>query len=166
MEKILIPDLKRLYDDYIESTITSYPVRSTWISQIGDPCQRKLVYNRTHYEHKQKISVGLKKIFNEGHDQEASLVPRLKKALSSAEYELVCEQKPLEIKEYKLSGRIDGELLYKGNRIPVEIKTCSPHTFSKFNCVQDFQRYHWSRKYPAQLVLYMYIKILGWVCLS
>jgi len=156
MERIEIPDIKKIYDDYLISTTSSYPVRSNYISMIGDECLRKLVYNRTHYEEKKPISLRLKKIFDEGKEQEQAFTPKLKKALQNAGYDLVCEQKPLEIKKYKLSGKIDGELIYNGHRIPVEIKTCSPHSFDNYKEVADFQKKSWSKKYPAQLLLYMY----------
>jgi hypothetical protein len=154
-------NIEKMYDEWLESNIKQYPARSNYISIIGDPCLRKLVYNRTAYEEKTPISIRTKKIFDEGIEQEKYFIPRIRKALNAQGYDIVCEQKIVEIKKYNLSGRIDGEIVSNNRenkeRYPIEFKTCSPHTFDSYNNIEDFDKNSWSKKYAAQLLLYMYI---------
>ncbi len=152
------PYIPAILDKFKKSKISMWPVRSNWASQMGDPCLRKLVYFRTSWEKRTPHDVDLQYIFDEGHDQEANLTIELQKSLRAEDIQFMEQQKRIEIEGTDISGKIDGTLVYNGQYFPVDLKSCDPNVWSSLReeHPEDFDKYNWTKKYPAQLLLYMY----------
>ena len=122
-------------------------------SEIGHPCERFLVFSRTRWKDKPLHDVGLQCIFDEGNNQEKSLV----RDLMDAGIEFIEGQKALYEKRILLSARLDGSIVIDRQAYPAEIKSMSPFSFEKINTVQDMFDDMYAQKYPAQLTLYLYL---------
>lgn len=135
--------------------IKNYPCHSNRASSLGDPCIRRLVYERTHWNEKQLHDVGLQLIFDEGNNQEKIVL----RDLADAGFEIYEQQRAFEERDLKITGHMDLKIKLPDNDrlFPCEIKSMSPHIFDKVNTLQDFYNlpYQWLKKYPAQLLLYM-----------
>lgn len=151
-----IPCIKSIMDEHKKSKIENWAVRSNWASQMGDKCLRKLVYQRTDYEKKTMHHVDLQYIFDEGNQQELALSIELKISLMKAGVELIGEQQRISIPNTEISGKIDGFIKKGRETWPIEIKSMSPQIFQQIRTFDDLDRYEWTAKYPAQILLYMY----------
>ena len=133
--------------------IRSYPVHSNRASDLGNPCLRYHVLNRTRYEEKTLHDVGLQGIFDLGNDIEEIAL----RELAAAGIKVIEQQKPFSWPEYQITGHLDGLVLLDGKAYPLEIKSCSPFVFDAIHTIDDLKKgkYAYLRKYPVQLCLYM-----------
>jgi len=134
--------------------IKIYPVHSNRASDLGNPCVRYHVLNRTRWQEKQLHDVGLQMIFDLGNDIEQIVL----RELAEAGVKVIEQQRPFEWKEYNITGHIDGRILADdGSTPPFDIKSSSPYVFDLINSVDDLKngRYPYLKKYPTQLNLYM-----------
>jgi len=129
--------------------------RSNWISQIGHPCMRYLVYKRLDGEKAQKITIEKAKLFEGGEIYEALA----KKRFLAANLPITKEQKYFSDKTINLIGKIDFMLKYNDLQIPLEVKGISDLDFALLNTEEDFYKSpkYYIRGYPAQLQLYMHL---------
>ncbi len=140
-------------NDYIKTQIEQWPVRSNRASELGHECLRYLVLNRTRWEEKILHGVNLQTIFNEGNLHEKAVL----RLLEDAGFNVTEQARPFEWKEYGITGHIDCKIALNGMAIPAEIKSASPYMYDIINDIQDLYngKYHYLRKYPAQLNLYL-----------
>lgn len=142
-------------DEMTARKIKTSPHNSNRASECGHPCIRFLVLSRTSQGLKSLHDVGLQRIFDEGHLHEAAVLQELR----DAGYTLVEQQRHLEWREFQLTGSIDAKIAINGDRIPLEIKSCSPNIFPGIKDMAPEEMLHskhqWIRKYPAQLLIYM-----------
>jgi CRISPR/Cas system-associated exonuclease Cas4 (RecB family) len=135
--------------------IKNYPCHSNRASSLGDPCLRRLVYERNDWDKKQLHDVGLQLVFDEGNNQEKIVL----RDLAEAGFEIFEQQRSFEIRDLAITGHMDLKIkLPDSDRLfPCEIKSMSPHIFDKVTTLQDFFTlpYPWLKKYPGQLMLYM-----------
>jgi CRISPR/Cas system-associated exonuclease Cas4 (RecB family) len=134
-------------------SIKQYPIHSNRASELGHPCERYHVLNRTRWHEKALHDERLQLIFDLGKDIEQITV----RDLQDAGFEVVEQQRPFQWKEYQITGTVDGKILIDGEAVPFEVKSCSPFVYDKINSIDDLKngKYHYLRKYPGQLVLYM-----------
>jgi len=120
---------------------------------MGDPCLRRLVYERTSWQAKALHDVGLQYIFDLGKEQEKIVLDDLREA----GLDVVEQQRPFDWTQYEISGRVDCKISVNGSTIPVEIKGLSPWIWESLNSVADMfaAKQVWARKMPAQLTLYL-----------
>jgi CRISPR/Cas system-associated exonuclease Cas4 (RecB family) len=147
--------IERIYEQKAKK-IKNYPCHVNRASSLGDPCLRKLVYERTNWQDKTLYDVGLQMIFDEGNNQESIVV----RDLMDAGFEIFEQQRAFEIKDLQITGHMDLKIKVPGDDAtlyPCEIKSMAPHIFDKIKELKDFQNpsYPWLQKYPAQLLLYM-----------
>jgi CRISPR/Cas system-associated exonuclease Cas4 (RecB family) len=144
--------VEKVYE-YKRSQIKQYPVRSNWASQLGHPCTKYLVLNRTRWQEKTLHDERLQMLFDVGNDVE----DRVLKDLREAGFSIVENQRPFEWPEYQISGKLDAKILLDKIAYPIEIKSMSPFAYDKVNSVQDMlnSRYAYMRSYPGQLILYL-----------
>jgi CRISPR/Cas system-associated exonuclease Cas4 (RecB family) len=114
-------------------------------------CLRRGVYERTHWEQKELYDAKLQLIFDEGHNQEASIL----RDFAEAGINIIEQQTPYEWKEHQITGHVDGKYVEDGVAYPIEIKSMSPHIFSTVNSFEDFKKKPWTRSYMAQITIYM-----------
>lgn len=133
--------------------IKQYPVNSNRASDLGIPCVRYHVLNRTRWQEKALHDVGLQQIFDMGTEIEEIVL----KELAEAGVKVIEQQRSFQWKEYGITGHIDGMILQDREAIPLEIKSCSPFVFKAINTIDDLKRgkYAYLRKYPTQLNLYL-----------
>lgn len=136
-----------------ERKIKQYPVNSNRASDLGIPCVRYHVLNRTRWQEKSLHDVRLQMVFDMGNDIEEIVL----KELAEAGVKVIEQQRSFEWKEYQITGHIDGKVLDNGEVFPLEIKSCSPFVFKAINSISDLTngKYGYLRKYPVQLNLYL-----------
>lgn len=133
--------------------IKGYPVNSNRASDLGHPCVRYHVLNRTRWQEKSLHDVGLQFVFDMGNEIEEIVL----RELSDAGIKVIEQQRSFTWPEYQITGHIDGMLLHEGQAIPMEVKSCSPFVFKAINTADDLKngKYGYMRKYPTQLTLYL-----------
>jgi CRISPR/Cas system-associated exonuclease Cas4 (RecB family) len=133
--------------------IKAYPVNSNRASDLGNPCLRYHVLNRTRWEEKSLHDVGLQNVFDLGNDIEEIAL----RELAAAGVKVIEQQKPFNWPEYQITGHLDGLVMIEGKAYPLEIKSCSPFVFDAINTADDLKKgkYAYLRKYPVQLTLYL-----------
>ena len=136
-----------------ERKIKQYPVNSNRASDLGIPCIRYHVLNRTRWQEKALHNVGLQMTFDMGNEIEEIVL----KELAEAGVKVIEQQRSFEWREYQITGHIDGKILEDRETIPLEIKSCSPFVFKAINTIDDLKngKYGYLRKYPCQLNLYL-----------
>lgn len=136
-----------------KSKIKGYPVNSNRASDLGIPCVRYHVLNRTRWEEKSLHDVGLQFIFDMGNEIEEIVL----KELAEAGIKVIEQQRSFQWKEYQITGHIDAQVMTDDGIFPMEIKSCSPFVFKSIDTIEDLKRgkYLYLRKYPVQLNLYM-----------
>lgn len=135
------------------SQIKQYPVHTNRASQLGHPCTRYLVFDRTRWEEKTLHDERLQMVFDIGNDFE----DRVLRDLKDAGLEIIEQQRAFSWREYQITGHIDAKALIDGKAYPLEIKSMSPFAYDKVNSVQDMlkSKYAYMRSYPAQMTLYL-----------
>ena len=133
--------------------IKAYPVNSNRASELGHPCVRYHVLNRTRWQEKSLHDVGLQFIFDMGNEIEEIAL----RELADAGIKVIEQQRSFSWPEYQITGHVDGKVLDGGKVYPLEIKSCSPFVFKAINTSDDLKRgkYAYLRKYPTQLTLYL-----------
>lgn len=124
-------------------------------SDIGDDCERKLVYERTRWQDKKPHEIGLLYVFAMGSRLEDPVV----RQMQDGGVKIIRQQEPFEHKsngEVLLSGHIDGIVSDGDAECVLEIKTMNEHIWEHTNSAEDFKRHHWTRKYPPQLNAYCF----------
>ncbi len=136
-----------------QGKIKQYPVNANRASELGHECLRYLVLNRTRWQEKTLHDVRLQMIFDMGRMVE-DLVSQ---DLREAGFALIEQQRAFSWAKYQITGTIDCKIALDGQVYPVEIKSSAPHAFASINSAEDMRRhkYHYMRKYPAQLTLYL-----------
>lgn len=144
-------NIPKLVDSYMEEKIRIYPCHANRASDIGDDCERRLVYKRTRWEEQKPHGVGLQYIFEEGNEQERRVV----ETLSRVGVDVIKRQQDFQWKEYNITGHIDGVIILDDLPYIVDIKTMSPYIYNGVHSMKDLNKYPWTRKYASQLQVYM-----------
>lgn len=136
-----------------ERKIKQYPVNSNRASDLGIPCVRYHVLNRTRWQEKSLHDVGLQMVFDMGNVIEDAVL----RELSDAGVKVIEQQRSFQWPEYQVTGHIDGIVLTDDGPFPMEIKSCSPFVFKAINTIDDLKhgKYAYLRKYSTQLNLYL-----------
>lgn len=155
-------DLVKQVYKWVEEERQNWPVNSNRASQLGDDCERKLVYWRTRWQEAALPSVELSLIFREGRYAEKAVLDTLRQA----GVEVIREGEPLSWPEYQITGRIDAIVAVDSKYYPLEIKSSNPNVwrtiaymgpgvYSWEEVKEAFERKPWLRRYLAQITLYM-----------
>jgi CRISPR/Cas system-associated exonuclease Cas4 (RecB family) len=133
--------------------IKQYPVNANRASELGHPCLRYLVLNRTRWQEKTLHDARLQMIFDMGRMVEDLVFQDLREA----GFAIVEQQRPFSWPKYQITGSIDFKIAVDGQAYPCEVKSAAPNAFASINSVQDMLHHKWPymRKYPAQLTLYL-----------
>ncbi len=74
-------------------------------------------------------------------------------------FEVIEGQVPFEIKDRRgvpcVRGKIDAKIAHRRLKIPVEVKSCASYVFDSINTIEDLGLKWWTRRYPAQLMMYL-----------
>lgn len=140
--------------EHIEKTKKTFGKPSgNWASTCGNPCERALVYARTHFDERLLPSTSSQLMFREGHSHEHEVL----KLLSEAGFEVVEQQRPFRWEKVNVSGKIDAKVKIGSELVPIEIKSMNGYDFDKIKTLEDLKNSpkSWHRQYPAQIMLYM-----------
>lgn len=160
-EKINFPDLEAVLYRHHERNIRISPSPNNRASSIGSECLRMLVYNRIAWQVKEKPSIDLQFIFDEGRLHERQIIIEL-------------QEEQLEVVEQQVSGfdegtglswHLDAVVHTDAGRFPLEVKSCAGHIYdalSKYGR-DEFKKamdelgvfYPWLRNYLAQILTYL-----------
>lgn len=139
-----------------QSLIRQLPVLSNRASEMGHPCERHLVLNRTRWQEKQLTPLALQLIFEEGRLHEKQVL----RDIEDAGFTVIEQQRDYAWANFNLTGHIDAKILLPHqDSMPIEVKSCSPFVFEKVNSLADLLqasgRLWYLQKYPVQLTLYL-----------
>jgi len=134
-------------------------------SSMGQECDRRLVYERTRWQDKKMHDVELQNIFDLGIYLEDHYLQELK----AAGFTIIQQQRSLSIPDAEITGSIDAAIqdVPSGDLYPIDVKTMSPHVWTKLESVNDFfdHKYAHVRGYPTQVLLYAHMMNSKWACI-
>jgi CRISPR/Cas system-associated exonuclease Cas4 (RecB family) len=156
-----LPNIVQAMRDKAAEKIKRRPCHTNRASSLGyftpsiGGCVRRGVYERTHWQEKEMHDVGLQLIFDEGNNQEETVL----RDMRAAGFTIAEQQTMYEFKEYQITGHIDGKLYIKEGEetiaVPIEIKSMSPQIFDGIETFEDFKKKPWTRAYMVQIAIYM-----------
>jgi CRISPR/Cas system-associated exonuclease Cas4 (RecB family) len=139
----------------LQDKIKRYPASNFRASDISE-CDKYMIYSILDWQKKKLHDVGLQEIFDAGNEEEK----QVKKRLAEDGFDVVSQQNDFEIKDRNQNiicrGHIDGKISYKGEYIPIEIKSMNENIFRTINSLEDFNKKPHLRKYLRQMQLYLY----------
>ena len=138
--------------EYKERGIKQSPVNTNRASDLGHPCVRYHVLNRTRWSERSLHNAGLQLTFDLGNVLEDVVL----RDIQSAGFQVIEQQRAFSWPEYQITGHLDAKVIIDGQAIPLEVKTSSPYVFKSINSIKDLTngKYGYLKKYPAQLTLY------------
>ena len=156
-----LPNIAERCDAVMLSRCKTHRAHTNRSSSLGDECERRLVYARTIGEQMQ-IDVGLAYVFQMGNILEE---PTLR-LITDAGYKIEQHQRDFvypQTGKVLVTGHIDCIISDGAESYVADVKTCSPFVWEKLPTdivsaapFNEFSRYDYMRKYPAQLQLYMF----------
>jgi|GEM_PF-2549909 len=132
-----------------------FPVNSNRCSSLGHPCLRYLVFERLHWDQKAPLPSSVLMKMEMGKLIERQTIIDL----LQAGFEVIHQQVPYFLRDYQISGKIDGKILTNGKVYAIEIKSMESWNLRKFNKAEDFleaDKFYF-RGYYHQLNLYLYM---------
>lgn len=146
-------ELRRKAD--LESKIKVFPRNQPILSDIGD-CDRQIVYGVTNWQDREPFPVDVQARLEAGKTIEKDVI----RELTGLGYTIILEQMPVEIRGRDggllARGKIDGMIVYHGQKIPFEVKSMQPHVYDRISKAEDMLRKPYMRKYLRQLWSYLY----------
>ena len=148
-----LPNIIQSVYDYLGTERKSWAPSGNYASQVGHPCERNLVYNRLNWNEKLLPAPSKLLIFRDGNAHENEVL----KLLNEAGIQVIEQQRPFELKDLEVRGKIDGRIKINGHAIPLEIKSINPYDFDKIHTVQDLLNSPkpWTQGYVAQMMIYL-----------
>lgn len=157
LKEITPETLKADHDAHFEAErMKRKDMKSNRASAMG-ACMRYIVYARTQPELQQRPDIGLQRVFEEGNIQEEAIITLFRNmGYKVTKQQYVIDDHP-ELKAAGITGHTDLIVEKHGYKPALlEAKSMSPNIFPKINSIEDFNLFPWTKKYPAQLQLYMY----------
>lgn len=141
-------------ENHLSSTRRSWAPACNYAYNAGHPCARNLVYHRLNWQEKPLPNTRLLLIFREGDLHEKAVL----QLLAEAGIEMIETQRPFEIAQIQLRGKIDGRIKLDGMKLPTEIKSMNPNTWARINSVDDLRnsRQVYVRGYYTQMQMYLF----------
>lgn len=171
-----IPDIVSAIIERRDATNKTYPVRSTYASKIGHPCERMLVYQRVAWDLRPKPGAKLQGIFRRGRTIGEDIVVEAKDALKQKGVQVVEEEVSIPPNAEDIGGRIDFGIMVPTTFqarpifVPVEAKSMNEHDFETIPTTGDADALAWFldspkvylRGYPSQILTYMFFRSIEW----
>lgn len=153
----MFPPIEEGWKEVKQASIKKFPQHFIRASSAGHPCHRYHWHSIKDWEKVPKHDVILQSIFDEGHLHETHTIRLLSEIGEVKGFEVVEQQRSYVFPKPKITGRIDGKILWKKKGIPFDVKTINPWDFQKLSSAEDFlysKKVH-QRNYIAQIQLYM-----------
>lgn len=142
-------------EKHLQSERKSFAPACNYAYNSGHPCARNLVYNRLNWQEKALPSTNSLLIFREGNLHEEAVI----RLLMDSGIKIIETQRPFEIKQIQLRGKIDGQIVddETGKKYPCEIKSMNPFDWEKINSLEDMKKSTkvWVRGYVTQMMIYL-----------
>jgi len=166
------PNIQSGIDTVLSAKDKRYPCHVNRISQLDDPCLRRLYYYRHDWDKAKPTELSLQGIYETGN----ILEPVISRIISetgeatSPKWRIVGTQTTTNdslLKEHQISGTIDGFLQIRNEGEQwqtigvVDIKTVNPNIYQTLTDYQSLGRYFWTKKWRGQLMLYSLAHNLG-----
>jgi len=139
--------------------IRVYPQHVVRASEVGHPCERYLVYSITNWQDRMPHPAEVEFIFEGGRMVEDLAVKDFEdagfKVYRPEPDKAIAESKP------RITGHIDIRVDFGDGKVYTgEIKGLNSFDFDRLHTIKNFHesKKPWIRKYPAQLMTYLYIK--------
>jgi hypothetical protein len=132
-----------------------YPIHSNRCSTLGHPCLKFLVHERLDWNLKAPIPYKTLMKMEMGKLIERQTIIEL----LQAGFDIIHQQMPYFLRDYQISGKIDGKILFNGKVYPIEIKSMESWNLKKFNKAEDLlnaDKFYY-QGYYHQLNLYLYM---------
>ena len=140
---------------FLENERKGYAPTANYAYSAGHPCPRRLVYERLNWQEKALPSPRTLLIFREGNLHEDAVI----RLLQDAGVKIIETQRPFEIKQIELRGKIDGQIVDEdsGTKFPCEIKSMNTYEWEKINTLEDMRSSTkvWIRGYVTQMMIYL-----------
>lgn len=150
-------NLVEILDAEVGKQVKLTPHPTNRASEAGHPCVRFLVLSRLKPQERELPSLAQQRIFAEGNLHERDILIRLQQAGIN----VIEQQRAFEWEKFQLTGYIDAKIVFQGKAVPLEIKSCSPNIFPAIKPLQPLElmksKQSWIRRYPAQMLLYMFM---------
>ncbi len=136
---------------------SAYPRNNPIASDLSD-CTRETALAVLHWKQRPLPEPWLKARFERGNLIENAAL----RELSDLGYTVRTERTPFEIRDGKdriiLRGKVDGFIARPNEKedYPFEIKSMDPNVFRRITGPEDFEKFHYAKKYPRQLHSYLY----------
>jgi hypothetical protein len=160
----LCREIERRRLEALEGRISQYP-RNNPIASDLSPCTRETALAILHWKDRPAPDAGLKARFERGSLIEDAVL----RELGALGFTVRKERTPFEVKDSKgrivVRGIVDGFLDWreegtKQRDFPLEVKSLDPNIYRQINGLEDFQKFHFTKKYPRQLWTYLYANSL------
>ena len=162
---VAVPDILADVERSLRAQATLIPHQSNWASTLMDPCERRLVYQRSDWDKAQPPAPKLQGIFNTGTKLEKVVLNILNEIGAEAQpmWELLkptFRAKDNLLTQYHIGGipdcflRVCPKDMLPRMLGPVEIKTMDPNTFRTIRTIEDLRHKSWTQRYIGQLTLY------------
>lgn len=147
--------IKEKIDTMMDAKRRVYPCHTNRASTLGFPCDRYCVFSRTRWEDRKVPDLRLQYIFEVGRWAEKMLL----RMMEDAGIEVLQQQRDFHDKEHEISGHVDTFAICDGSTFPVEIKSMNEFIWGQIGTIDDMltSKHAHVRKYPAQLMLYLYL---------
>ena len=144
-----LPNIEQAWLEHKRNRIKQFPMNNLRASSVGHPCDRYHYYSIKMWRDKPLHDETLQSIFDEGNLHEHAVI----RELSDMGFEVVEQQRSLQIDSPLITGHIDGILRYKNRDFPFDVKSISPWEFQRISAAEDMLFSHkiYQRNYPAQL---------------
>lgn len=148
-------EIERREDQRLTSKRQQYQSKNCIASNLGE-CLKERYHSIVDWDKKPMADNWLQARFEEGVEQERRILIKL----MNNGFDFTEGQKRFELKDRSgrciLSGKIEGKIKFDGKFYPFEIKSMNPNIYAGVDRIEDFEKYSHTRKYPKQLMAYMY----------
>jgi len=133
----IIPDIVGAIIENRNANAGTRPVRSTYASKLGHPCERYLTYLRVAWDLLPKPGAGLMGIFRRGRLIGEDIAQEARDSLKQKGVDVVEQETNIPPNEFDIGGRIDFAISVRETpaarplTIPVEAKSMNEYTFDK-----------------------------------
>lgn len=143
-------------EKHTQEAIKMYPQRVPRASSIGE-CDLEMLNQIRHWDKRPAHDAYLQQRFDRGSAIEKLAVRELNDIEG---VEIIESQRSLDIKDRDgkviCTGHIDGKIRFNGIVAVFECKSLNPNIWGRINSIADFERFSWMKKYPRQILLYMF----------
>lgn len=130
---------------------------ANWASEVDHPCERFLVYARTHWRERKQKDIRVQARLDAGIAMEDEVEEQLRRC----GYKVKLQQYSTSWEKYQLRGRIDGFIVGPDKRSwPMEITSVMPWYWESTRSIEAVKNHakHWIRRKVGQLNIYLLLE--------